>query len=209
MDRTQTFIIGVAGGSGSGKTTTCKRLANHFGDLANVLSCDNYYRPQGHLSKAERDALNFDHLDAVDFELLAEHLESIKRGDSIEVPTYDFAAHNRTEATTKLDARRILLVEGILLFADSAVRKQLDFLIFVAASDQLRFDRRLRRDVRDRGRTEESVREQWDATVAPMYDQFVGPTQSLAQIVINTDEEAKDCELDPVAILAAGIRELL
>jgi len=207
MDQTHTLIIGVAGGSGSGKTTTCESLAGHFGDLASVLSSDNYYRAQSHLSKEERDALNFDHPDAIDFELLAKHLEAIKRGESIEVPTYDFSTHNRTGMTTQLVPCPILFVEGILLFADPAVRKQLDFLIFVAASDPLRFQRRLHRDVRERGRTEESVREQWDVSVAPMYEQFVEPTQSLAQIVINTDEEAKDCELDSVAILAAGIRD--
>jgi uridine kinase len=199
------LIIGVAGGSGSGKTTICRQLAHRFGDAAFVLSSDNYYRSQSHLSPKERAELNFDHPDAIDFQLLGEHLAEIRKGNAVDVPQYDFTTHTRRQQQTNLLAPPILLVEGILLFVQDEVRQHFDLTIFVNATSETRYQRRLARDTEERGRTEASVEAQWRTTVAPMYERFVAPTQRLVQMVINTDNDVRQ-DIDVLTILSEGIR---
>lgn len=200
-------MVGVAGGSGSGKTTFCRALERLVGKRAVTLSSDNYYRPLDHLSPVERDAVNFDHPDAIDFAMMANHLTLLSEGQSVSIPNYDFAKHTRRPTTFALDPTPIMLVEGILLFAPVEIRTQLDLLVFVHADPATRLQRRLRRDTQERGRSDPSVREQWEKTVQPMHVQHVEPTRRFAQIVVNTGEDAQS-QVDVVAILASGILKL-
>ena len=199
------LMIGVARGSGSGKTTICRQLADRFGAAALVLSSDNYYRSQSHLSPAARAEVNFDHPDAIDFQLLADHLAEIRNGKAVEVPQYDFTTHTRHQHSANLDAPPILLVEGILLFVHDEVRQHFDLTIFVNAASETRYQRRLARDMEERGRTAESVEAQWKNTVVPMYDRFVAQTQRQVQMIINTDNDIRQ-DMDLLTILADGIR---
>ena len=201
MTRKSVYLIGVAGGSGSGKTTICRFLADALEESV-ILSCDDYYHSQETLSAKERETTNYDHPSAIDFGLLHSHLQLLRQGDSVEVPRYCFASHTRKSETQRLEATRAIFVEGILLFAEPNVRELFDLRIFVDADSNVRFDRRLYRDVEERGRTPKSVRLQWQETVEPMYRQHVAPTRSIAEITVSTTRENDTA----MAVLAAGIR---
>ena len=182
-------LIGVCGGSGSGKTTLARRLVDRLGpDRAASLSFDAYYRDLSHLTTEERALVNFDHPDSLDVELLVAHLEAMKAGQEVAVPVYDFATHTRTDDLVMIRPTPVIVVEGILLFSFPELRELFALKVFRDCPERLRFDRRLARDVAERGRTPESVRAQFAATVAPMHDQFVQPYRDVAEIVSDGDD---------------------
>ena len=179
------IVIGVAGGSGSGKTTVVRRIVESLGpDQVTVLEHDRYYRDRNDLRLEERAALNYDHPDALETDLLVRHVRDLKAGRAIEVPRYDFTRHARLEATEQMTARKAIIVEGILIFTDATLRELMDVKVFVDADADTRFIRRLRRDVAERGRTMENVVEQYLGTVKPMHFDFVEPTKRYADLII-------------------------
>jgi uridine kinase len=179
------MIIGICGGSGSGKTTVAEKLIEALGERQTVLLAqDSYYKDHRELPLEVRAKVNFDHPESVDFDLLIEHLQALKRKQPIDRPYYDFAQHLRTADVQRLEPKPIIIVEGILIFHDPQLREMFDLKVFVDTDADIRFIRRLRRDVRDRGRTMESVVEQYLNTVRPMHLKFVEPTKGLAEIVI-------------------------
>jgi len=178
-------VIGVAGGSGSGKTTVVQRIVESLGDdKVTVLEHDRYYHDRSHLRLEERAALNYDHPDALDTELMVEHVRALRAGHEVDVPVYDFARYARRPVTERAQPRDALIVEGILIFADLALRELMDVKVFVDTDDDIRFIRRLRRDVAERGRTMESVIEQYLGTVKPMHLEFVEPSKRYADIIV-------------------------
>lgn len=179
------FVIGVAGGSGSGKTTVVRRIVESLGDdEVTVLEHDRYYRDRNDLRLEERAALNYDHPDSLETDLLVRHVMALRDGQPVEVPVYDFARHARQPMTVTAMPRRAIIVEGILIYADSALRNLLDVKVFVDADDDTRFIRRLQRDLSERGRTVQSVIEQYLGTVKPMHLEFVEPSKRYADIII-------------------------
>ena len=179
-----TIFIGVAGGTGSGKTTLTRHLKEHFGDSVTVISHDSYYKLQEGLTYEERVRQNYDHPDAFDTELLLHHLRELKAGRSIQCPVYSFTDYNRTDKTVEIAPARVVIVEGILIFHDPALRELFDIKIFVEADADVRILRRCLRDVEDRGRTLESVVKQDLTTTKPMHEQFVEPSRKHADIVV-------------------------
>jgi uridine kinase len=178
-------VIGVAGGSGSGKTTVVRRILESLGpDQVNVLEHDRYYRDFDHLRLEERAALNYDHPDALETDLLVRHVRDLKAGKPVAVPTHDFARYARLETTETIAPRNAIIVEGILIYTDAALRDLMDVKVFVDADADTRFIRRLQRDVAERGRTMESVVEQYLGTVKPMHFEFVEPTKRYADLII-------------------------
>jgi uridine kinase len=178
-------VIGVAGGSGSGKTTVVRRIVESLGDdQVTVLEHDRYYRDRNDLRFEERAALNYDHPDSLETDLLVRHVEAMRAGQAIDAPVYDFARHARTQATDRLVPRRALIVEGILIFADAELRRLMDIKVFVDTDDDTRVIRRLQRDVAERGRTMESVIEQYLNTVKPMHLEFVEPSKRYADLIV-------------------------
>ncbi len=208
MMQKKTLLIGIAGGSGSGKTTICRQLSESLDGLANLISCDSYYISHSHLSEDERAQVNFDHPQTVDFDLLDVHLDSLARGKPIEMPTYCFATHSRLAKTITIQPRPITIVEGILLYTHESVRNKLNLRVFVEASDEIRFQRRMQRDVAERGRTTESVTQQWQSTVAPMYEKFVDDSRAWSHVSINTEINQEECDL-AVQELANGLRQMV
>lgn len=179
------IIIGVAGGTGSGKTTVAQEILQRVGpDRIAYIQHDSYYRDQSHLPLHERARVNYDHPDALESELLVEHLKQLRAGHPVEVPIYDFTTHTRRPETRRVEPRRVILVEGILIFADRALREMMDVKIFVDTDPDIRFIRRLQRDIRERGRTMESVIEQYLSTVRPMHMEFVEPSKRYADVII-------------------------
>jgi uridine kinase len=179
------LVIGVAGGSGSGKTTVVRRIVESLGpDQVTVLEHDRYYRDRGDLRLEERAALNYDHPDSLETDLMVRHLRLLRAGQAVDVPLYDFARYARLSATDLVQPRRAVIVEGILIFTDAALRGLLDVKVFVDADDDIRFIRRLRRDVAERGRTMESVVEQYLSTVKPMHLDFVEPSKRYADVIV-------------------------
>ena len=178
------LIIGVVGGSGSGKTTVTRAIEQAIVIRAATLDQDGYYRDLSHLTLAERKLINFDHPDSVDTDLLVAHLEALARGEAIDKPTYDFAAHTRAVATVRIEPSPIVLVDGILLFADQRLREIFDIRIYVDVADDVRFIRRLERDVVERGRTMPDVIRQYLATVRPMHLEFVEPSKRYADVIV-------------------------
>jgi uridine kinase len=179
------FVIGIAGGTGSGKTTVARRIYESLHlDSAVFLDQDSYYRELGHLTMEERKLVNFDHPDSVDSDLLAEQLEQLIAGRPIDKPTYDFAAHTRAPVSVRMEPRNVILVEGILLFVEPRLRELFDLKIFVDTDADLRFIRRLQRDLEMRGRTIQSVIEQYLTTVRPMHFEFVEPSKRYADIIL-------------------------
>lgn len=179
------FVIGIAGGTGSGKTTVARRIYDSLHlDSAVFLDHDSYYRELDHLSMEERRKVNFDHPDSLDNDLLVEHLERLVAREPIDKPVYDFAAHTRADRTVRIEPRDVILVEGILLFAEPRLRELFDLKIFVDTEADVRFIRRLRRDLEMRGRTVDSVIEQYLGTVRPMHFEFVEPTKRYADVII-------------------------
>src|SRR5512141_846155 len=178
-------VIGVAGGSGSGKTTVVRRIVESLGeDHVTILEHDRYYRDRSDLRLEERAALNYDHPDSLETDLLVRHVEELKSGGAVELPTYDFARHNRKAATEGVGPRPAIIVEGILIFVDAPLRKLMDVKVFVDTDPDTRFIRRLQRDTAERGRTVQSVIEQYLSTVKPMHLECVEPSKRYADIII-------------------------
>jgi uridine kinase len=182
---TRPVVVGVAGGSGSGKTTVVRRIVESLGnDQVTVIEHDRYYRDRSELRLEERAALNYDHPDSLETDLMVRHLRELREGRSVEVPMYDFARYARESTTETAQPRRAIIAEGILIFTDPALRALLDVKIFVDADDDIRFIRRLTRDVAERGRTMESVVEQYQSTVKPMHLDFVEPSKRYADVIV-------------------------
>lgn len=181
----QPIVIGVAGGTGSGKTTVSQAILRRVGaERIAFIQHDSYYRDLSHLSFEERTHGNFDHPDAFDNDLLIEHLDALCMGQTVAVPIYDFARYNRRVEVEVVDAHQVVLVEGILIFADKALRDRMDVKIYVDTDADLRLIRRLERDISERGRTVQSVIDQYLATVRPMHLEFVEPSKRYADIII-------------------------
>jgi uridine kinase len=181
------LVIGVAGGSGSGKTTVVRRIVESIGnEEVTVLEHDRYYRDRNDLRVEERRALNYDHPDSLETELLVMHLHELREGRTIQAPRYDFARDARLAAHDMMTPRRAIIVEGILIFTDKALRSLMDVKVFVDTDDDTRFIRRLQRDLTERGRTVQSVIDQYLATVKPMHLEFVEPSKRYADVIIPT-----------------------
>ena len=178
------LVIGIAGGTGSGKTTLMKNLINQFGGNVTVLSHDNYYRRHDDLTYEERCLINYDEPAALETELMAVHLDKLRHGEAIDCPVYDFTQHNRSNETVRIEPRPVIIVEGILIFADEALRALMDIKIFVDTDDDVRLCRRIKRDVNKRGRSLESVLTQYQTTVKPMHEKYVVPSKRFADIVV-------------------------
>ncbi len=179
------ILIGIAGGTGSGKTSVAKAIAADFGksDVA-LIELDSYYKDLSHLTLEERATVNFDHPDSVDYSLMKEHIKKLINGDKIENPIYDFATHTRKKETQSVEKQRIIILEGILALYHADIRDMMDIKIFVDTADDIRIIRRIKRDINKRNRTFSSVIEQYYQTVRPMHIQFVEPTKMYADIII-------------------------
>ena len=180
----KTLTIGIAGGTGSGKTTLMKNLIARFGDVVTVLSHDNYYRRHDELTYEERSQLNYDEPAAMETELMVRHLDALRHWQEIDCPVYDFSVHNRSDETIRVVPRKVIIVEGILIFADEALRELMDIKIFVDTDADVRLCRRIKRDVNKRGRTLESVLTQYQTTVKPMHEKYVEPSKKYADLVV-------------------------
>ena len=179
------MIIGICGGTGSGKTTVAKRILENVSDeCVAYLQQDVYYRNLGDMPMEIRHQINFDHPDALDNELFINHVKALRAGEAINMPVYDFASHSRRNETIPIGPKPILIIEGILIFIDAALRSLMDIKIFVDTAGDLRFIRRLKRDVQDRGRSVDSVIKQYLDTVRPMHEQFVEPSKRYADVII-------------------------
>ena len=178
------MIIGVAGGTGSGKTTLARHIANAFGDRVAVITHDSYYRAQNDKSIEERALQNYDHPDAFETDLLCRHLEMLANGQAVDVPVYDYTIHNRADATVRVEPKPVIVLEGILLFSDEELRNKMDLKIFVDTDADERILRRIMRDTAERGRTLGSVIKQYLTTVKPMHDAFVEPFKRYADVIV-------------------------
>ncbi|HEX6746866.1 MAG TPA: uridine kinase [Longimicrobium sp.] len=200
------FLIGIAGGTGSGKTTVARRIYQSLHlDSAVFLDYDSYYKELGDLSIEERQRINFDHPDSLDTALLIHHLERLIAGEAIEKPVYDFTRHTRAPESIRVQPRDVILVDGILLFADARLREMFDLKIFVDTEADVRFIRRLRRDLEERGRALESVIDQYLKTVRPMHFEFVEPTKRYADVILPRGGQ----NTAGIEVIAASIRERL
>lgn len=180
------IIIGIAGASGSGKTYLANQIASRFGqDIAALIAIDSYYRKQDHLSVEERAKNNYDHPAALELDLLVTHLSTLKCGNAAKIPVYDFSMHTRSASSEEILPRPIIIVEGILAFHQENLRNIFDLRVFVETDSQLCLQRRLSRDVIERGRSEASILSQWETTVLPMYYKYCLPTKSFANKIIN------------------------
>ena len=178
------LVIGIAGGTGSGKTTLMKNIISRFDGDVTVLSHDNYYKRHDELAYEERCQLNYDEPDALETDLMAAHLEALRRGEAIHCPVYDFTVHNRSDETVKILPQKVIIVEGILIFENEPLRNLMDIRIFVDTDADVRLCRRIKRDVNKRGRTLESVLTQYQQTVKPMHEKYVEPSKKFADIVV-------------------------
>ena len=178
------MIIGIAGGSGSGKTTLARNISTHFGEKVSVLRHDDYYRAQSDIPEEERARLNYDHPSAFDTQLLISHLRALKLGQAIDSPIYDYTIHDRSRDIRRVEATSVIILEGILIFENKELLDLMDMKIFVDTDPDVRIIRRLARDVKHRGRTLESVIEQYLSTVKPMHEAFVEPSKKNADIII-------------------------
>ena len=178
------LVIGIAGGSGSGKTTLMKNLVEKFGDHVTVVSHDNYYKRHDELTYEQRCLINYDEPAAFETDLMAKHLDLLKQGQAIECPVYDYTIHNRSDEVVQIAPRPVIIVEGILIFADEALRELMDIRIFVDTDADVRLCRRIKRDVNKRGRTLESVLTQYQDTVKPMHEKFVEPSKKYANLIV-------------------------
>ncbi len=179
------YIIGIAGGSGSGKSTFASRLKEAFPQHISLISCDNYYLPHDELSLEVRAHLNYDAPEALEFDLMVRHLEQLKNGQAALCPVYDFTKHTRSDKVTKIEPRPIILIDGILIFYDPALRACMDLKIYVETDADERILRRARRDMVERGRDLDSVIDQYLSTVKPMHNTYVKPTKIFADIILN------------------------
>lgn len=198
------LILGVAGGSGSGKTTVVSKIIASIGeDQVLLLQHDSYYRDLSHIDLTERKKQNFDHPSSLETELMIRHLDALKNGYKIELPVYDFVAHTRSEKTIPITPKKIILVDGILIFAEPNLRKQMDIKIFVDTDDDVRLLRRLKRDITDRGRDLDGVLHQYEKFVRPMHLEFVEPSKRYADIIIPRGGE-NNIALEMVTALISG-----
>lgn len=182
------LIIGIAGGTGSGKTTVVHQIMNELPTAeVGIISQDSYYRETSNLSYEERTKINFDHPRAIDFELLTSHLKDLKAGKTIEQPVYSFVTHNRTDDVVLTHPRKVMIVEGILILSNAELRDMFDIKIFVHADSDERLIRRLKRDIAERGRDMEEVLNRYQTTLKPMHEQFIEPTKTFADIIIPND----------------------
>jgi uridine kinase len=177
-------IVGIAGGTGSGKTTLARKIREGLGEASNLIQFDWYYRDLSYLPMKDREDVNFDHPSSLESELFVEHLKMLKNGEGVDVPMYDFKTHSRTTETVHIDPLPVIVVEGILLFCFEPLRDMLDIKIFVDTDSDIRAFRRIRRDMRERGRTFDSIRKQYYKTVRPMHLEFVEPSKRYADVII-------------------------
>ncbi len=178
------LVIGIAGGTGSGKTTLMNNLIQRFADVVTVLSHDNYYKRHDDLTYEQRCEINYDEPAALETDLMARHLDLLRRGESIDCPVYDFTQHNRSNETIRIVPKQVIIVEGILIFENQELRDLMDIRIFVDTDADVRLCRRIKRDVNKRGRTLESVLTQYQTTVKPMHEKYVEPSKKYADIVV-------------------------
>ncbi|MCD8383169.1 MAG: uridine kinase [Clostridiales bacterium] len=197
-------IIGIAGGTGSGKSTFTNRIHAAFPDDVTILYHDNYYKAQDDVPFEERKKKNYDHPDALETSLLVEHLQALKRGETVQCPTYDYSRHTRSKNTVTVRPHPVILLEGILVLSDEALRNQMDIKIFVEADADERILRRITRDVVERGRSLTDIMDQYLTTVKPMHYAYVEPTKALADVVINSGMNDTAFEL-----ISGKIREIL
>ena len=178
------LVIGIAGGSGSGKTTLMNNIVSRFSEDITVLSHDSYYRRHDDMTYEERCQLNYDEPAALETELMVKHLNLLRQGQAIDCPVYDFTVHNRSDEVTRIEPSRVIIVEGILIFENEALRDLMDIRIFVDTDADIRLCRRVKRDVNKRGRSLESVLTQYQQTVKPMYEKYVEPSKKYAHILV-------------------------
>lgn len=198
------YIIGIAGGSGSGKSTFAARIKEAFPTQVSLVSCDNYYLPHDDLPLEERAHLNYDAPEALEFELMVKHLEQLKNGQAALCPVYDFTQHTRSDKVTEIKPRPIILIDGILIFHDESLRNCMDLKIYVETDADERILRRARRDMLERGRDLDSVIEQYLSTVKPMHNTYVKPTKVFADIILNGGKNEQ-----AFALVKAQIEQLL
>lgn len=198
------YIIGIAGGSGSGKSTFARRLCDRFPDRVALVSCDNYYLAHNDLTLEERRHLNYDAPEAFEFELMIRQIAALKAGEAVECPVYDFTRHTRSSDVVHIAPRKIIIIDGILIFSEPRLRELMDMRIYVECDADERILRRVRRDTRERGREIEDIIEQYLSTVKPMHNKHVEPTKAYADIIVNggMNEVALD-------LVTAKINELI
>lgn len=197
------LVIGIAGGTGSGKSTMAEKLIKTFEDRAILVHQDDYYKDLSHMTEEERSKQNFDHPDSVDFELLQNHLIQLKNNQSVEIPIYNFCHHAREIHTNTVKPAEIIIVEGMLLFTVPEIRDLFDLKIFVETDDDIRLLRRIERDMSERARDFDSVRDQYLTTVKPMHDAFVEPSKRYADVIIPTLKRNDN----GIALIISGIKE--
>jgi uridine kinase len=198
------YVIGIAGGSGSGKSTFAARLREQFPDSVALISCDNYYRAHDDIPLEERRLLNYDAPESLEFDLMVSHLQALKRGEAVDCPVYDFTLHNRSDKVLRIDPKPVIIVDGILILSDPALRETFDLRIYVEADADERILRRARRDMEVRGRHIDDIMEQYLTTVKPMHEQYVEPSKKHADLILNGG-------MNPVAleIVAGRVRDFL
>ena len=198
------YVIGIAGGSGSGKSTFAARLREQFPDSVALISCDNYYRAHDDIPLEERRLLNYDAPEALEFDLMVSHLRALKRGEAVDCPVYDFALHNRSDKILRIDPKPVIIVDGILILSDPALRETFDLRIYVEADADERILRRARRDMEVRGRHIDDIMAQYLTTVKPMHEQYVEPSKKHADFILNGG-------MNPVAleIVAGRVKDFL
>ena len=194
-------FLGITGGAASGKTTIADLLLKDLQERVSVLQFDRYYRDQGHLDVEKRALVNYDHPDSLDHELLIKHLDSLSQGSPINAPIYDFATHTRTEQTKKIEPKEFVIVDGILILAFSEIRERLTFKIFIDTPEETRLKRRIARDMSERGRTEESVRNQFKASVQPMHKKFVQPFRDLTELIIDGLDDPNESTVKVISFI--------
>ena len=178
------LVIGIAGGTGSGKTTLMKNLIAEFKNDVTILSHDNYYKRHDELTYEERCQLNYDEPAALETDLMADHLDKLRHGEAIDCPVYDFTQHNRSNETIRIEPRKVIIVEGILIFENRQLRDLMDIRVFVDTDSDVRLCRRIKRDVNKRGRSLESVLQQYQESVKPMHEMYVEPSKKYAHVIV-------------------------
>lgn len=179
------LIIGIYGGTGSGKTTIVNMIASHFSSNdIEIISQDSYYKDNSDISYEDRCKLNFDHPDAIDFNLLHKHLKNLRKGETVEQPIYDFKIHNRLKKTIQIKPKKILILEGILIMCHAEIRSIFDLKIFINANSKTRMERRIKRDIAERGRSRDEVLKRYIETLKPMHEKFIEPTKIYANYII-------------------------